>query len=241
MPLTNETTRVENFLDIFNSIGAMTRQYFPETKQHWSDDTSKRLAIRFYGFYQQPNRTYHGVAHPCNMHSARYVIDDWCVRYDTAPILGRTAIVALYWMIMGHDIVIKFGQAPGWNEAESARQTGEIMRRLGYPEQLVAFVERGINATAKHTLDGIPEDEQPTVAFLLDLDLMGLGQSAEGFAADTESIWLEYQPYLTRGAYDAGRKEWAAQFLERPRIYHTVYFADKEAQAIANLRALADS
>ena len=240
MPLTNETTRVENFLDIFNSICNWSGRYFQETRRGWLETTPAMLAIRFYDFYRQPNRTYHGVAHPCNMYTGCSVMHDWFVRYNT-PMLSRANLVALYWMIMGHDTMIKFGQAPGWNEAESARLTGEIMRRLGYLESFIAFVERGINATAKHTLEGIPEDEQPTVAFLLDLDLMGLGQPFPDFTADTESIWLEYEPHITRGAYDAGRKEWAAKFLERPQIYHTVYFADKETQAIANLRALAGS
>tara|TARA_B100000745_G_scaffold233824_2_gene157437 strand:+ start:1563 stop:2225 length:663 start_codon:yes stop_codon:yes gene_type:complete len=195
------------------------------------------LAQELVDMHEPDKRTYHAPAHPCNMFD---VFVDHKAVIDLSN--DSVDIIAIYWMFILHDVIIKVGTAHGWSERESAEFAYVLLIKLGYPQSFALFVKRGILATAKHSLDGIPEEEKPTVALLLDLDLMGLGQDAEGFAADTESIYLEYKHHYTREEYDEGRKKWAQSFRkpQRASVYHTQYFAHLEQQAQKNLTALAE-
>ncbi len=180
--------------------------------------------------YLEHWRTYHGLGHIWKM-------------IEQAGRVFRTGLTRDEWqllllMILYHDVVVKIGREHGWNERESAAYARRDMEAMGYDETSIMYVETAILATAHHTLQGVPDHFQKLTIMLLDLDLMGLGQSAEGFAADTETIWLEFLPGRTRAEYDAGRKIWAGSYLNHDRIYHTNAFMHLEAVAHDNLSRL---
>lgn len=183
--------------------------------------------------YSQPWRSYHNAVHILQMLSRAKRRE---VRLDKYQ----------YWrlcvMIIYHDIWYVVGSPPGENEARSAEWAITDVKGIPRqsPEHLHRALSQGINATAKHNLDGVDDEFKLEVATLIDLDLLGLGKSPEGFAADSERVWQEYSSIATRDQFDAGRSAWARSFLDsRDRIYQTTTFARYEQAARNNLRKLA--
>lgn len=188
--------------------------------------------------YQENHRDYHDIRHPAQMllmyetlRGAHQVIDH---TYD------HDLMVLL---IVFHDVIIKVGRESGWNEKVSAEYAVNALGALDVNDKLIRYVSCGILASAQHRLASsaliLPENVFETILLFLDIDLAGLGQSAAGFADDTERVWHEFRAHLERKVYDEGRAAWAARFLERPFTYHTEFFEAYEARAIKNLRALA--
>ena len=143
-------------------------------------------------------------------------------------------------LIIYHDVWYKISREPGENERMSAAWAVEDIKHYKEgPEWLPALMQQGIEATITHTLEGVNEKSAELVAYLLDLDLWGLGQSPARFQEDTEAVWREFEPRYTRSEFDTGRSSWASTFLKRPQIYHTQHFQHLEVQARENLLALA--
>lgn len=143
-------------------------------------------------------------------------------------------------LIIYHDVWYKIGRESGENERRSADWAiRDLAFYPGDTERLFLLVRQGIEATINHTLDGVDRRFVSVVSYLLDLDLWGLGQPPVRFQQDTEAVWHEFQPRYTREEFDRGRSAWAAKFLERPRIYHTMHFSCYEGDARENLRRLA--
>ena len=183
--------------------------------------------------YSESWRTYHNSSHIVQMLELARSLD-----ID----LDHEAMERLELMILYHDAWYKVGRAAGENEKKSAEWAWDDLSQDGRPEavRLRRAVKQGILATATHSLDNINPDYVDEIATLLDLDLWGLGQSAERFHEDTERVWQEYQPIATRQEFDAGRSSWARSFLEsRDSIYHTEPFLHLEDQAKRNLEQLA--
>lgn len=148
-------------------------------------------------------------------------------------------------MILYHDVWYKVGRKRGENEVRSAKwAVADLMDlNLAYTveeKRLVRCINQGIVATIKHELAGTNGRYVEEIATLLDLDLWGLGQSPERFQEDTEKIWEEYQPILTREEFMDGRIQWAKDFLaSRSQVYHTEPFFQFEDMAQENLASLA--
>jgi predicted metal-dependent HD superfamily phosphohydrolase len=181
--------------------------------------------------YQEHWRTYHNLGHIMGMIKSAEVH----FRSQCEPDEWR----ALLAMIGGHDVVLKVGLLAANNETASADFTADIVVKTGEPKWFETCVWKGIVATQKHSLKDVPDHHHQLVSYLLDLDLEGLGMSAVEFAANTEAIWLEFQPVTTREKYNDGRGAWARSFLARPRIFHTeLFYARYEQRARENLGRL---
>ncbi len=138
-----------------------------------------------------------------------------------------------------HDVVLKIKRETGWNERESAAYAERDMQAAGEDEEFIIYVMTGIIATITHSLAQVLAKYHYLVSILLDLDLKGIGDGWDYFQLNTEAIWLEYMPHYTRSEYDAGRKHWAAGFLNRSQIFYTDDYRHLEEQARVNLTRLA--
>jgi predicted metal-dependent HD superfamily phosphohydrolase len=180
--------------------------------------------------YAERWRSYHATAHPFGMVRTALQLP---LSFDDR---GRLALLVIY-----HDVWYKVGYGHGVNERSSVEWClNDLEKFTGRKDFLFPLIEQGILATIDHTLSDVEKPFVEIVSYLLDLDLWGLGQSPEHFQADTEKVWLEFEPIYTRTQFNRGRSNWAAAFLKRPRIYQTEHFAYLEKQARANLQALAD-
>ncbi len=192
--------------------------------------TTPGAVERIVAAYNEPWRTYHNENHILQMLQL-------ASRENNLEIRQRLEVLILY-----HDVWYKVGQPHGTNEHNSAEWAVSDFGDARDVEtvRLTRMLRQGIVATATHTLDKVNPNYVEEVSLLLDLDLWGLGQSAEYFQANTEAIWLEFQPIATRKQYDEGRAAWAKSFLKRDAIYHTEPYLGLEHKARENLAALTD-
>ncbi len=181
--------------------------------------------------YEETWRHYHTLHHPLSM----------CLALETLDLshLNTDMVHALYIAIIYHDSWYKVGREKGLNEEMSARMATKGINSAPIYREVVEMVTFCIIATTKHTLEGVPEKYHPVVGLMLDLDLMGLGQDSQAFAADTRKIWREYEPTMTANEYRICRISWAESFLNRDSIYHTRFFSHLEEKAQENLFQLA--
>lgn len=146
---------------------------------------------------------------------------------------------ALLIMILYQYVVYKVGENSIENERASAEWAAEVLSKINPPNLFTPWVWAGINATKTHTLAGVHPQYQKCTSMLIDLSLEGLGLPADMFAQNTESIWQESQPILTRREFNRGRRSWAKSFLDRPKIFYTAnFFGLYETQARLNLTKL---
>ena len=181
--------------------------------------------------YSERWRTYHNLSHIWGMvQSAQNQFRSLCSDEEWRALLT---------MIIFHDVVYKVGDAGKDNERASADMMADMLNTMNESLWFELCVWAGIYATKTHSLEGVSEQYRNIVSMIIDLDLEGLGLSAEKFTQNTESIWHEFEPITTREKYDRGREQWARSFLVRPHIYLTDLFkAQYEASARRNLELL---
>jgi len=182
--------------------------------------------------YNEPWRYYHSSRHILRMFKAA---EDSGLTDE----ITSSERQSLYLAILFHDVCYKVGRDIGLNESNSAEFTFKHCNMTRHNKPIIHSAVQAIEATIYHSLDGISNCNKMVTKTLLDLDLMGLGQSPESFMADTEDIWREYEPISTRSEYDTGRAKWAKSFLKRKILFHTSYFRKLESRARRNLSELA--
>jgi len=150
-----------------------------------------------------------------------------------------------------HDSVYVPGEKKGLNEACSARLMASLLRPFISTSDL-NYVSDLINATADH--DGFVDEQYQ---FLLDLDICNFAWPEESYNAASEMVMREFtQPYkttlledrllcekhkgklacYTREQFNAGRKHFLQQMLDKPFIYRTKPIRDLwEKRARENL------
>lgn len=194
-------------------------------------------AIRIFKAYAVPNRHYHGL-----VHHLRKMFE--AVKLLT--FLTEWEALALRLLILYHDVWYEVGMV-GKNERLSVKWALEDIDRIPQPHSeqikwLRRLLEQGILATITHSLDDVDEEFHTLVSLLLDIDLLGVGESRASFKQDTELLWLEQKelPGADRKKFDRGTSCWAKMFLGRGHVFHHPWFADteREDQAKRNLRSL---
>jgi len=170
--------------------------------------------------YGEPHRAYHNARH----------IDDVLRWYDwVAERAGWDAPADVYYAVVFHDAI--YDPLAKDNEARSA----ELAGRHGAS----ARTQELILLTARHGRLG-PEDVDRDAAHFLDCDTAILGAPPATFDAYEAAIAAEYAR-VPADAYRAGRRQFLAGMLARPRIFLSELFhAELDAPARRNLaRALA--
>lgn len=130
-----------------------------------------------------------------------------------------------------HDVV--YDTRAKDNEEQSASLAGAMLKEMNVPGPVVEATKHLILLTKNHVADA--EDEEGKI--LLDADLAILAESADRYAAYATAIRQEYA-WVPEADYRSGRSKVLADFLKRPRIYHThTMFAACEQPARDNLAA----
>ncbi|MCA9365630.1 hypothetical protein KC723_01930 [Candidatus Kaiserbacteria bacterium] len=190
--------------------------------------------------YTEHFRVYHACQHPVYMILKLYELLE-----DHPDLSEKVNLLALKLMIIYHDVIFKLMRELGWSEKKSAEKAfRDIHLTLRMPAKFADIVQTGILATARHKMPLKTNDLNPisrrTIALLLDLDLMGFGNSWSKFKEDTKDNWCEWQSIKTEQEFHKNRGVWARKFLkDHLKIYNTEYFANKEEQAQKNLSRLA--
>lgn len=168
------------------------------------------------GRWAEPHRAYHGRAHLAACLTAFANVSALATDPDAVAI-------ALWY----HDAV--YDPRGHDNEGESAALARRHLGTAGARPDAVERVAALIDAT-RHA--AVPADDDARL--LVDIDLGVLGAPRERYARYEDEIRREYA-WVPEDAFRAGRASVLRGFLDRPRIYLTAAFADREAAARANL------
>jgi predicted metal-dependent HD superfamily phosphohydrolase len=159
------------------------------------------------GFYNEPGRAYHTMAHI-----------SWCLDLlreffpeKKRPDWYNRVELALWF----HDVI--YDPKRKDNEARSARVLIGAAAMLGLDPSMAMDASEDVVAT-KHVGFFMPAHE--ATRWVLDIDLASLGFDPATFDRNSAQIREEYS-FVPEDAYRAGRKAILQGFLDRPQIYLT--------------------
>ena len=169
--------------------------------------------------YSEPHRHYHTLSHIA----------------DLLHLLGQHDGIAdsdaVTLAILFHDAI--YDPARQDNELASANLAREQLTLPGFPDRLIAKVERYILATQHGA--SLSTEGDADLQMLLDLDLSVLAATPDRYDAYAQAIRHEYAA-VPDELYRPGRRRVLEGFLARPQIYRTEQLrALWEAPARANL------
>jgi predicted metal-dependent HD superfamily phosphohydrolase len=167
--------------------------------------------------YAAPDRHYHNV---------RHIAD--CLR-ELAPVRPRCQdALAVEAALLFHDF--EYNPLRHDNEERSAEEVAMALRAIGWVAARIQVV-RGLILATKHAA----APATPDGAITVDVDLSILGKGEDEFEAYERAVRREYA-HVADDAFRAGRAAVLRNFLSRPRLYATDYFADRyEMKARQNL------
>jgi predicted metal-dependent HD superfamily phosphohydrolase len=168
-----------------------------------SEAAVRRAGVELLGWWSQPHRQYHTVAH---LAAVLDVVDGYAGHADD-PHLVRLAA----W---GHDAVYDPRAPTEENERASARLTGQLLADLRVPPPAVAEVVRLIMLTADHRADPVDLN----AALLCDADLAILAAPDEDYDWYAAAIRREYA-HVPDDVYRIGRVKALHDLLDRPATY----------------------
>jgi predicted metal-dependent HD superfamily phosphohydrolase len=167
--------------------------------------------------YAEPHRRYHGVAH------LEQVTATVARLASGLPDPGPVQAAAFF-----HDAI--YDPRSSTNEVESARLAEHVLTELGWSSPRRATVSRLVLATADHAVTDLES------AILLDADLAVLGAAPSEYARYVAGVRAEYA-HVAEDQWRIGRAAVLRNFLDRPRLFHTPEFSEREGAARVNLRA----
>ena len=159
--------------------------------------------------YAEPHRHYHTAAH----------IKDCLTRLDLAAnyIEHIDAVELAIWF---HDVIYQCGKSD--NEKLSADWFSA--QAAGLDKKLISQVHRYIVSTM-HT------EPPPDAAakWVVDIDLSGMGMSAESFNRDGDNIRREFS-HLSDTEFVRGQTAFLQKLLARKHIYYTKFLCETQAR-----------
>jgi predicted metal-dependent HD superfamily phosphohydrolase len=162
--------------------------------------------------YSEPHRHYHNTHHVAECFRELDPVRQTCAR----PLEVDAALLF-------HDYL--YDPTRHDNEDRSADEAASALRALGWTTPAAQAVRELIRAT-KHASEPATAD----AAIVADVDLAILGKAQAEFEAYERAVRREYE-HVPEPAYRAGRATVLRQFLGRPQIYVTDYFAGKYEMA----------
>jgi predicted metal-dependent HD superfamily phosphohydrolase len=171
--------------------------------------------------YSEPHRHYHNLDHICD------ILSSLGVAASEDPFLSTRNLRLATWY---HDIV--YDTKSSENESRSAAVAEFSLAELGLESTDIARVSALILMTKNHQAP--PGDSEAQL--FLDADLHILEATPSVYSKYMRDIRAEYGWVADREFY-VGRRRILQRFLDRPRIYHSPYFAAGEAAARANVAA----
>jgi predicted metal-dependent HD superfamily phosphohydrolase len=168
--------------------------------------------------YYSPGRYYHTLDHIQYLLELAEQHKESVSRYDE-----------LLFAIFYHDVIYDVNSSR--NEEKSAQHAILSLEDFNLSRQQLDFISEAILATQKHE-----KHPDPTINFLLDIDLAILGSDPETYDTYRHQIRREYSVYPDL-LYKPGRKRVLQHFLKQPRIYKTeIFYRQLEEAARRNLQ-----
>jgi predicted metal-dependent HD superfamily phosphohydrolase len=190
---------IEEFLEFFERFRVDTNK-------------SKNLFTQLTSKYSESERHYHTLEHISDMLSGLQSIKDQVTDFD-----------CIYLATWFHDA--QYHSAQSNNEEESADIAAVELQRLGLPSKLIKSTCELVLSTKWH----LPYPNTEDCRYLLDLDLMILGQEEEKYTKYSQNIRREYD-WVPEKEYRQKRGEILKKFLTRESIFYTQYFQEKFEQ-----------
>lgn len=170
--------------------------------------------------YSEKGRFYHNLSHVKTLLG---------LAQEVEHLLSNAVAVAF--AIWFHDAIYQPSRSD--NEERSAQLAAQSLAQLTVADEMIAYVQRMIRATARHDADGLPTDGR----IFLDLDLSILAAAPETYQAYRRAIRKEFS-WVPEFLYRRERRKILQRFVEREAIYFTAPLAALyEAQARRNLAA----
>lgn len=163
--------------------------------------------------YSEPHRAYHTLTH------VGYCLDE--LEQVQQIVTNPDAVELALWC---HDAI--YDTKSKDNEERSTALAVEMVRSASLPDNFGQSVASLIMAT-KHSAAPIDSDAR----LLVDIDLSILGQTNDKFDEYEQQIRKEYE-WVSRSAFVAGRLAILKSFLDRPHIYATQFFRDKDRKSV---------
>jgi len=184
-----------------------------------NEDLIKSSWQEIYQYYTQKNRAYHNLTHIQSMlHEAQK---------NETLIEDKEVLQFSIWL---HDII--YNSLKKDNEEQSAVVAKRILGQTSLSKERIDRCYQQILLTIKHEpLSTSSMDEK----LLIDFDLEILSRDWESYQIYCQQIQKEYWMYPAF-LYKKGRKKAMGHFLNRPTIYQTAIYQQKEAQARANIQ-----
>lgn len=171
--------------------------------------------------YEEPHRSYHGLAHIEHMLEA---INAMAALYG----LDASELAIAHATVWYHDCVY----VPGAKDNESRSATlADIELRKIWGGDTINQMYDAIMCTRDHQHPDTMLD-----AMIIDADLAGLGSTPEVYKKNSDKVKAEY-PGITDEQWFEGRAAFLRAYLDRPVLYFTSWGGAFEDQARKNMEA----
>jgi len=142
--------------------------------------------------------------------------------------------------ILFHDSVYNVWEGSPSNERNSGILLFNYINDLqqnGWTDADISNVGRMIWCTANHNLDNTPSTFLEKL--MLDIDISNFAESLDVCKYNQHQIFLEFKPrFPDKDKFLEGNVSFLQSLLDRPTLYYTPMFADKENKARENILAM---
>lgn len=207
-----------------------------------------RIARAVRAQYASPNRFYHNLNHLDHLFSVetkifeKFAYNEVIANDGDLPIIANEAYSQLTLAVLFHDVEYNIWLGSPYNENDSALMLenvyGEVLMDEGeWSQEDISTVAQMIRTTAYHNKDNSSASFMEKL--MLDIDISNFAESLDVCKYNQEQIYLEFQPrFPDKNKFLAGNVSFLESLLDRPTLYYTPMFADKEAQARQNIEAM---
>jgi predicted metal-dependent HD superfamily phosphohydrolase len=193
--------------------------------------------------HHAPNRFYHGVNHIDHLLAVKRQLvlsyDSYSQSYWSNHTYSQIEDY-LTLAILFHDSVYNVWEGSPQNESDSINLLWHHYDQLhtyGWLTFDVNEVVKMINITAYHNKDN--SDKSFMEKLMLDVDISNFAESLDVCKYNQQQIYLEFQPrFPDKEKFLAGNVSFLQSLLDRPKLYYTPMFSDKEQKARDNIKAM---
>ncbi|WAX21597.1 hypothetical protein [Stenotrophomonas phage RAS14] len=192
--------------------------------------------------YAAPNRFYHSLNHLDHLMAVKnQVLTEFMndeELWEDIPL--RTVDEYLSLAILFHDADYNIWAGSPTNENNSVKVLWDhytTFHQNGWTHFDLTIVAQMIWTTANHHKDN--SETSFLEQLMLDIDISNFAESLDVCKYNQNQIFLEFEPrFPNKDQFLAGNVSFLKNLLDRPSVYYTRLFADKEAKARANIEAM---
>lgn len=192
--------------------------------------------------YAAPNRFYHSLNHLDHLIVTKdKVLTEFMNDEELWEDINlRTVGDYLSLAILFHDAEYNIWAGSPVNEKKSVMMMWDkstILQENGWTHNDLTIVSQMIWTTAEHHKDN--SETSFLEQLMLDIDIANFSESLDVCKYNQNQIFLEFEPrFPNKDQFLAGNVSFLQSLLDRPTLYYTPLFADKEAKARSNIEAM---